>query len=335
MNFINNTPLNAAPYILMDRTGAETLLIVLKGTWSLGEGGNLAIADEQMPIQQAPFYNGEPGKSSLRYDTDIVLGKPGTDCALIGHAWAQQSGVPHVDVTFAVGPVSRQARVFGVRKWVKNRLRTVSIARVASLEKIPLTWEHAFGGSDTSWQDSAFHEFCLENPVGQGFVAAKSTLSLDAQMLPHMENPDELIRKPGQRPKPVGFGLIAPYWQPRAGYAGTCDENWRKNMSPLPPADLDPRFFSSAAPGLCTPKHLTGTEQVLVKGASMQGTLSFNLPGVKPRASVRCWQNEAVVPLQLDTVIVEPDEARMVLVWRGIVNVHGKVREIGQVRVDL
>jgi hypothetical protein len=335
MDFINNTQLNAAPFFLMDGTGAETLLIVVKGTWSIGKGGKLAVADEQMSIITEPIYSGEPGKSSLIYDTDIVMEKPGTDCVLIGHAWALNIGVTHVDVTFAVGPVKKQARVFGDRIWVKHGMGAASIARIASFEKIPLTWEHAFGGADTSWQDPAGHEFCLENPVGRGIIAGKSNINIDGQMLPNIENPIDLIQKPNQRPKPAGFGMIAPYWQPRAGYAGTYDENWRRNINPLPPADLDPRFYSSSAPGLCTPKHLTGTEQVFVEGASKQGVLQFGLPATIPLATVRCRQYEEVVPLQLDTVIVEPDEARVVLVWRGIMNVHGKVHEIGSVRVEL
>ena len=171
--------------------------------------------------------------------------------------------------------------------------------------------------------------------MGRGIVAAKSNINLDCLLLPNIENPADLIQKPGQRPKPVGFGMIAPYWQPRAGYAGTYDESWRKNISPLPPEDLDPRFYSSSAPGLCTPKHLTGTEQGLVEGASKQGVLRFELPGTKPQGSVYYRHNEEVFPLQLDTVIVEPDEARVVLVWRGVLNISGKAHEIGQVCVEL
>jgi len=335
MDFTNNTPFHAAPFFLMDHTGAETLLIVVKGTWHIGNDGELTAADEQMAIMSEPVYSGEPGMSSLIYDTDIVLEKPGTDCVLIGHAWAPQVGVPHLDVTFAVGPVKKQARVFGDRKWIVHRIGAPTISRGAPFEKIPLTWEHAFGGADTSPQDPAMHQFCLENPVGRGFVAAKSKLDIDGLSLPNIENPAELIQKPGQRPQPAGFGMIAPYWQPRAGFAGTYDENWRRTLNPLPPDDLDGRFYSSAAPGLGSPKHLTGSEQVIVEGASRQGLLRFDLPGVSPRASVRCRQREEAVPLRLDTVIVEPDEARVVLIWRGIANVHGKVHEIGPVRVEM
>ncbi|MBT1072760.1 DUF2169 family type VI secretion system accessory protein [Pelotalea chapellei] len=334
MNIINNSPFSAAPFFLMDKNGAETLLIVVKGTWSIGSDGTLTIADEQIPILSEPVYSGEPGQSSLIYDTDVVLEKPGTDCVLIGHAWPPLSGAPHVDVTFSVGPVKKQARVFGDRKWMKSGTGAASISRVTPFEKIPLCWERAFGGADTNPPDPADHQYCLENPVGRGIMTGTSKITIDGQLLPNIENPADLIQSPDQRPKPTGFGMIAPYWQPRAGFAGTYDENWRRTLNPLPPADLDPRFYSSAAPGLCTPQHLTGTEQVLVEGASRNGVLRFELPGATPRASVRLRQREDDIPLRLDTVIVEPDEARLVLIWRGTANVHGKVNEIYSVRVE-
>jgi len=334
MHLINNSPFTTAPFFLMDKNGAETLLVVVKGTWSIGSDGTLTFAEEQMQILSEPVYSGEPGKSSLIHDTDVVLEKPGTDCVLIGHAWAPNSGVPHVDVSFAVGPVKKQARVFGDRKWIKSGTEAASISRVSPFEKIPLTWERAFGGADTSPPNPADHEYCLENPVGRGIMADTSKIDIDGQLLPNIEDPADLIQTPGQRPRPAGFGMIAPYWQPRAGFAGTYDENWRRNVNPLPPADLDPRFYSSAAPGLCTPSHLTGTEQVLVEGASPNGALRFELPAATPRASVRLRQREDDIPLLLDTVIVEPDEARLVLVWRGTANVHGKVHEIRFVRVE-
>jgi len=334
MNFINNTKNNAAPFFLMDHTGAETLLIVVKGTWTIGADGNLAVADEQVPIMSEPVYSGEPGQSSLIFDSDIVLQKPGTDCVLIGHAWAPNTGATHVDVSIAVGPVKKQARVFGDRKWMRSGSGTASISRTAPFKKIPLTWENAFGGADTTPQNPADHQFCLENPVGRGIMAKTSKINIDGQLLPNIENPADLIQKPGQRSQPVGFGMIAPYWQPRAGFAGTYDEQWRRNVNPLPPADLDPRFHSTAAPGLCTPQYLSGTEQVFVEGASIQGTLRFELPAGAPRATVRSRQREDDVPLQLDTVIVEPDQARLVLIWRGTLNVHGKVHEIARVRVE-
>ncbi|HEY5513636.1 MAG TPA: DUF2169 domain-containing protein [Geomonas sp.] len=333
MDLINSTHFVAAPFFLMDRSGAETVVVIVKGTWRITSAGTLAIADEQAPIQLTPHYSGEPGSSSLLYDSDLVLEKPGTDCVLRGHAWAPGGKAPHVDVTFAVGKVQKQARVFGARIWLKV-LGMVSISRSAPFEKIPLTWERAFGGTDTSCQEPAAHEFYLENPVGMGIMAHKSMLNIDGLPLPNIENPEELIKKPHHRPRPVGFGMIPPHWQPRFGYAGTYDEAWRKSLSPLPPADLDPRFYSAAAPGLASPRHLTGGEQVLVEGAARQGRLQFDLPGITPRAKLRRRHGEELLSLRLDTVVVEPDEARVVLVWRGALNVHGQLHQVGSVRVE-
>lgn len=334
MNIINNTQHNAAPFILMDKTGAENLLVVFKGTWDIGKDGKLTIDEEQMPIISEPVYSGEPGKTSLICDTDVIMEKPGTDCVLLGHAYAPAPRLPFVDVTFAVGPVKKQLRVFGERRWSKNRVGMSSILKMSPVEKVALTWENAFGGSDTSWQDPAKHEFCLENPVGMGFMAAKTNVNFDGQLLPYIENPADLIEKPGQHPKPAGFAMVAPYWQPRAGFAGTYDENWRNNINPLPPEDFDRRFNSCAAPGLCTPDYLTGTEQVLVDGACKQGPLRFDLPGITPQVSVRFRQRKDDVAMRLDTVVVEPDEARLVMVWRGILNIHGSAQEIMSVSVN-
>ncbi|MHB8138397.1 MAG: DUF2169 family type VI secretion system accessory protein [Smithellaceae bacterium] len=334
MKIINSSPMIAATYFLMDKEGSEVMLLVLKGTWLIGKDGKLAVADEPRPIRSEPIYRGEPDKSSLIYDTDVVLEKHGTDCVLIGHALALKPRLAYVDVTFGVGPVRKQARVFGDRRWKKGMFGGVSIIKIRPIEEIPLIWENAFGGIDASWQDSSKHEVCRENPVGKGFIAAKSNIDIDGQLLPNIEDTADLIQKPKQHPKPAGFGMIAPYWQPRASFAGTYDERWSKYISPLLPEDFDTRFNSSAAPGLVTPVHLKGTERVLVDGASTQGMLLFDLPGMTPRVIVRRWGYEANLPMRLDTVVVEPDEERVMLTWRGVWNVHGQVHQLISVRVE-
>lgn len=333
MDLFNSTSLVAGWYVVTDRHGAETLLIIVKGTWRINRDGTLAIAEEQVPVRLVPEYSGDPASSSLIHDTDVVLEKPTTDCILLGHAWAPKVGVGSVDVTFAVGPVRKTVRVFGERIWMKC-LGKVAMSRPAPFRKIPLVWERAFGGSDTSRPDAAEHVFCLENPVGRGLLAKKTKLEMDGLRLPNLEDPAQIIRKPGDSPRPVGFGAIPPHWQPRAGYAGTYDDQWRKYISPLPPDDLDPRFYLSAASGLATARHLTGNEQVLVENASEKGRLQFHLPGVTPSVTVRVGNRDEEPAMSLDTVVVEPDEDRLVLTWRGSCNVHGRVHEVGAVRVE-
>lgn len=334
MKLITPTPFTVAPLLLTDPLGAETLLVIVKGTWRIDRNGTLAVAEEQVPIQFEPLYHGEPDSSSLILDTDVVLEKPGTDCILLGHAFASKVGVGSVDVTFAVGPVRKTVRIFGERIWMKC-LGKVSMSRPAPFEKIPLVWERAFGGTDASWSDPKDHEFCLENPVGKGLLARKAKREIDGLRLPNLEDPAHLIRKPDDRPQPTGFGPIPPHWQPRAGYAGTYDDHWRKYVSPLPPEDMNPRFHSCAAPGLATARHLTGTEQVLVENASPGARMLFALPGVVPRVTVRLGASGQNLPMALDTVIVEPDAERVVLTWRGRCPVHGRVHDVRAITVAL
>jgi len=332
VDLLNPTPLTAASHILTDSHGAETLLVIVKGTWRIGKDGSLSVVEKQVPVCMEPLYLGDPTLSRLIHDTDLVLEKPGTDCIILGHAWAPKVGVGTVDVTFGVGPVRKTVRVFGDRIWMKC-LGKVSMSKPAPFEKIPLVWERAFGGSDTSCPDPKEHEFCLENPVGLGLLAKKSKIGIDGLRLPNLEDPAHLIKNPTDRPKPVGFGPIPPHWQPRASYAGTYDDNWRKYVSPLPPEDMDPRFHLCASPGLVSAKHLTGSEQVLVENASQAGRLQFDLPGAAPKVSVMIGASARELEMRLDTVIVEPDENRLVLVWRGIHNVHGRVHDVRSVSV--
>ena len=333
MEIINPTRLSATSLFITDRHGADTLVAIVKGTWRINRDGTLSLAEEQMPICLEPVYRGEPGASSIIHDSDVVLEKPGTDCILLGQAWAPRAGASSVDVSFAVGPVRRTARVFGERTWMR-RLWAMSVSRAIPFESIPLIWERSFGGMDLSWPDPAGHEVCLENPVGRGLLARKSKLEIDSMPLPNIEDPACLIKAPSDRPHPIGFGSVPPHWQPRAKYAGTYDDLWKKHRSPLPPEDLDPRFYVSA-PGLTTPRHLTGTEPVLLENAAKRGRLRFALPGVQPRAKLRLGRADVELALALDTVIVEPDEGRLVLVWRGKCEVHGMVHEVGRVAVRL
>lgn len=335
MNIINHSPMTAAAYFLMDKEGAETVLLVVKGTWRIGDGGQLTYADEQSPIHTEPVYRGDPDTSSLIYETDVIMDKPGTDCVLNGHAIAQKARAAHVDVTFGVGPVLKKARVFGERRWKKGLVAGASILKMSPIDQIPLIWENAFGGIDESPRDSSRYEYCLENPVGRGFMAKKSKIDIDGRLLPNIEDPANLMHKPSQRPKPVGFCFIGPHWPPRKNYVGTYDEKWSKYTSPLLPEDFDSRFYLSAAPGLSTPTHLKGTERALVEGASRRGRLLFDLPGVTPRVIARRMRHEEALPVRLDTVTVEPDKERVILTWRGVWNVHGHVHQLISVRVEV
>jgi hypothetical protein len=152
--------------------------------------------------------------------------------------------------------------------------------------------------------------------------------------LPNVEDPSQLIQLRGSKPRPAGFGFVSPDWQPRQSYAGTYDAAWQRNRCPLLPVDFDPRFFQAAPADLIARGHLVGGEPVEVSGVSEAGPLSFRLPErrFKIAASIK-GARTAVTPV-LDTVLIEPDEKRVVLTWRATMPCAGNILYTEWVRVE-
>ncbi len=322
------------PAFMMDSSGSENLIVIVKATWRMTPEGELVRHEEQMPIVTAPVYRGEPDSSSLIYESDVVPIKAGTDCILIGHAYAPQKDTCELEAVFSVGPLVRVVQVYGERKWGKILGVRRPIGPIP-FEKMPLIYERSFGGTDESHPDSARHEVCHDNPVGRGFLAKHSKKNIDDILFPNIEDPNDLYKGIESRPKPAGFGAVAPFWKPRVDYAGTYDEKWLKHNSPLPPAAIRPEYFNYAPPGLTSKGFLRGNEWVALGNvAPHQRIFRFSLPDVRPQVVVKMLQDRVELESYLDAIIVEPDDMRVQMVWRAGYNVHGKIRQIRQIQIE-
>jgi hypothetical protein len=80
--------------------------------------------------------------------------------------------------------------------------------------------------------------------VGVGFHPHRR--DVEGRPLPNLEHPRRRIQRPTDQAPPVGFGPLAPTWEPRTTYAGTYDARWQEEDSPYLPADFDSRFFQVA-----------------------------------------------------------------------------------------
>ncbi|QRK06484.1 DUF2169 domain-containing protein [Archangium violaceum] len=313
----NRTPFVCEPLALADPEGRPLLVVVVKATYLLAQG-QLRVADEQVPIQLAGEYWGEPETSSYRYEPECAPGKPATDIVLVGHAHATERNTTSLVVSLQVGPLRKSVRVTGDRVWFKS-LGTLSMTRPLPFERIPLHYERAFGGWDRSHPAPARHTFEPRNPVGVGFRSDSRRFE-EGLRLPNLEDPEQPLRQFGQVVPPAGFGFISPHWQPRAAYAGTYDEAWRKQRMPRLPRDFDPRFYNAASPGLVAPGYLKGDEPVSLVNASPQ-PLSFQLPAQPPpEVTVRLsFAGDTRLEMKLDTCIIDTDIHRIMLLWRGSV----------------
>ena len=156
-----------------------------------------------------------------------------------------------------------------------------------------------------------------------------------ASKLPHLEDPAHLLTRPTDTPPPAGFGFIAPGWEPRRSRAGTYDEAWLGSRAPYLPVDFDPRFFHTAPPDLVCPAHLSGGEPVEVTNASASGLLRFRLPRCEIAASVRIARKVERPRLHLETVLLEPDDHRLSLLFRGAVGCDKRALRIDRVELAL
>ncbi len=332
MELVNNTPFVTERVVLQDNVGRDLLVAIVKSTYSLNSLTRLEPAEEQAPIRMADEFYGEPGETSVRYESDLAPKKSSTDVVLLGHAYAPGRVGRQIDVSLRVGRLNQVVRVFGDRHW-KRFMGFSGISTPEPFEKIPLIYERAFGGRDTSSPNKKHHDCEARNPVGRGFLAKKSKLKIKDVLLPNIEDPANLIGDLHDRPAPAGFGFVARHWQPRSGYAGTYDKKWTDITCPLLPKDFDERYFSGAHPRLIGKGFLQGNEPVEVINASSKGLLRFSLPGECPIVVVTIGKAETRPEMKFDTLIIEPDENRIVMVWRGTIDIHNRMYQVKRVEV--
>lgn len=121
-----------------------------------------------------------------------------------------------------------------------------------------------------------------------------------------------MVRKP--------FGPVPPE---RRSQTGTYDERWLQHRWPWYPEDFEWSYFNAAPAHQQYPGYLRGDEEIILESPT-------RLPGVQPS----CFVDDREVPLNLDTLWVDMDAQKFVLVWRGILEVQTLgLSEIEQISV--
>lgn len=329
MELENNTPHPAVWLPCVGPHGHESVLLVVKATYAIEEGGRLQVAPEQLPIQHADSYRGEPAQTSPLWEADVALAKEGADVILLGHARPTPQSPEQVDVNLRVGPVQKTVRVFGARQWETSALG-YRITKPRPFEKIPLIYERAFGGTDTSASEPQAY---AANPVGVGY--RHDAKKLDGVPLPNLEDPQALLSKPTDRPRPAGFGFYGRSWSPRGPLAGTYDQKWREKRCPLLPEDFHTRHFNAAHPDLILPQPLQGGEAVVVENAAPVAQLRFQVPRLPLTFYVGLGRQVHTLRPVLDTLVIDTDRSLVVLLARALFPCHRQILRLRGVRLDV
>ena len=309
MQVVNTSGLAYGPLLWQRGPDDFAVTVVVKATLRLVADGPAELAEEQCLPAGDEAYEDDDGTGPPRYEFDFAPYKPRADVMAVGTAYApQRRPVPSFPVSMRIGPVSRDLTVIGERRWV----RTFPFAKMSDprpIERCALRYQQAFGGPGLP-----------SNPVGTGHGSREED---GPQQLPLLEDPAHPIRSPRDKAAPACFGPIPRSWKPRTERMGTYDKRWLKTRWPGYPEDFDWGHFNAAPRSQQVDGFLRGDEAFeFVHLHAEHERLSGQLPGWRARAFVDRRADEdgielEEVALQLDTLWVDLDADRLVLLWRG------------------
>lgn len=315
----NHTPLTTALIPGLDKNGCDYAVVIMKGRFKITPGQTrLYFSEEPASIIQQDQHYGEPDKTSVRYESDAVTCKRATDIIVNGHAYTPHNRAAYqVDVSVQAGNRTKSCRVFGDRCWEKSTqsIMTFAPGQPQAFERMPMLYELAYGGVDTTCPDSQVPEFAANNPIGKGYIG-NNNAPQEGLPLPNIEDPRFMIKKWNDRPEPAGFGFIGRAWQPRVAWAGTYDEQWKKTRMPLLPHDFDERYFNGAHPDLIADSFLNNGERITLNNLSASGKLEIDLPIWNEPVTVFIKGDKKVFQPLLDTAVIEPDTNSVLVTWR-------------------
>ena len=323
----NSTRFAASMALFPNEDAVDTLYVIVKATFNFGK--EFTLADEQTPPTPADVYWTEPGKSSIKYASDMHTGKSATDIIMLGHACVPgQKEATQLDVSLSVGKVDKTVQVFGDRQWQDGQ-----ITRPAPFKTMAMVYEKAYGGIHIA--DGQLAGADTRNPVGRGFAGTRKAGEMNGGPLPNLEDPRQLIRDVKDQPAPACFGFCAPNWQPRVAFAGTYDDTWKKNRAPYLPVDFDNRFLNMTHPDLVYPGYLQGNEPVTITSMHPDGTFKFDLPQVNPVARVKVVERVEQPAFNLETLILEPNLKKLSMIWRAAMPCDKQMLKISEIKIGL
>lgn len=332
MELLNATKMVAGYAPGMRPDGRELLVVVIKGTFDLPKSGEQAkLSAEQLPLIEADTFTGEPGFSAPLYESDYAPVKPFCDVIVNGSAYAPGGkSTREVGVGVKVGRVAKAFNVIGDRTWEAGATGIGTSFAKPFLRK-EISYNVAFGGTDRFSEDEAEHDAFMLNPSGIGYRKGLTTGPIDGTPVPNTEERKNPVKSPIGDYRPMSFGPAARGWQSRAKFAGTYDDDWLANVFPFLPADFDDRYFQCAPEDQQT-DYLRGGEEVTLVNLTPDGQRIFHVPQIEvPIVFFRQDGEQVNATPVADTLIIEPDQERFIVVWRTHLALRQNMFEIAQV----
>ena len=317
MEIVNATPMLVNYTLGMDPEGRERVVVVVKGTFQLPkDGGALKLADEQAEPILADESYGEPGMSAVKYESEFAAVKPRCDVLVNGSAYTPR-GVPAHRVTVGLRSPTFEKTfdVVGAREW-DHILFSDAITDPVPFTQLPLHYGVAYGGSDPIPGREGELDTFAENPVGQGYYPRRSGFDIIGLPLPNTEETGRPVADRGGAYRPMAFSTLSRNIPQRIAHAGTYNQDWIDNHFPFLPRDFNPLYYQCAPPDQQI-DHPRGGEPFGLFNLTPEGWTTFQLPSLDLAIEfTNAAYQRTEVPAVVDTVVIEPDLQRVLLLWR-------------------
>lgn len=334
----NFSPLATLVELHTDMAGQPWQLVIAKGVWRLDSNtladrpgvlapqpSPLMVSARELQLDAAQRHVlGERLDQQLEwFPADAVPPKAAFDFLVCGYAHAPD-GKPCARFRAGVAwegsgangkPEERQhlLDIHAPRYWKATVLQgsgAVPGAPLAPIVQAPLHPAFAYGGGAAA--DSPPF-----NPLGMGRItSSKHTDGLPLPM-PWLEHGGlrSALTTRLSNPPPAALGPWPAHAGHRRPHGGTFDATWRKERWPLPPLDLDPRYYNQADPALQWPHAPAAGSLIHLFNLTRAGSDCIRWPALRP--VLDC--NANTIPLRADTCIVDTEERAYAIVWRALV----------------
>ncbi len=332
MDLINATKMQAGYTQGIDKTGRESLVVVVKGTFTLPLDGTAPkLAATQEPIVEADVATGEPGFSATLYECEYAPVKKRCDVLLNGSAYAPKGKkVKSIDVGLKVSTIEKVFTVVGDRYWYTGAGGIAKTSPEPFAKKF-ISYDVAFGGIDDFHHNEEKRNAYMPNPIGCGYHYYLDNDLVNNTPLPNTEERGKSISSPTGEYKPMGFGVMGRSWPERVKHAGTYDQKWVDETFPFLPGDFNERYYQSA-PEDQQCDYLRGGEWVQLHNLTESGKTAFQIPVVDvPIVYFRNRLDDVHTHGLADTLIIEPDKGIFSIVWRANLPLRQNIFEITQV----
>lgn len=292
MYFQNHTPFSGLGWLYIDANNQSYITTMCRvkflfkktetsGVWNL----QVDPKQDELFFQDVPYDSGDD--ASVRYESDLVPFKQYADIIVNAKTY----------------------NLFHEKKWScsvalqdKNGANLIHFplsirVREAGVSSVNIRYENSAGGVLSKNKDASGREIDVYdeyNPVGCG----KNNPNPCEVQIDYQEEPITNI--------PAGFGCMHRAWKSRTDYAGTYDEKWKEEQSPLLPKDFDDSYYQAAHPKLIMDTYLKGGERlILTQLMKEQYQNTFVLPDFQFMSRVHTPTQVVPAKMNLDTVVVD------------------------------